>query len=706
MKLRPLGFQQKIFAAPLIAALGFGILFVLGLWLGARGVQALSEIETRRYPMVELHRDLESLLGQLQRELRDSVAAEDVIGLARADEVRDMFLQRLDQARAGNLIDDEKSSSIRQQFSGYYDLARGTSSRLIEVGFDNALADQLGQMGAQYKQLHGDLESRTRAANREIEERFADARRTQDLFLQLLAAIPFACIVILVLLSRTTATSVSRPLSQLLETVDRARAGDLTGHGLPASDSRGDEIAQLQFGFATMIESLRTMVSDTSASGEGLTETAGRLLKSGVAQTEDIAAQEVALEETSEFMDLVREGSAESLGNARSLAALAKSCARSVSGLNRSIAQTAGSIDARLRDVARAAEAVVEFTSSVPAAAKEVHLLREKTTSATGALSSVESGLAEASRAASLTQDMSVVVRERAAAGVERVDEMGTSMREIERGLRQLGGTIGELSARSRAIGEITEVIDNVADETSLLALNASIIAAQSGENGKSFGVVANQMRNLARRTAESTGEIRHLISEVQAAISEASGAAEEGEEQVRIGVTRTSAARELLQGIRESSDAFTEQVDSVVEQSGDHHLNVARVAEVVRGVEQMTGQFEQLMEEQSRTALEVQRSIDIMHEFAGLVQSASGEQRSESENLSRVADEVAASSDLIADSASRHDEQNERVRGALGGLAKAIEGNRERADEIATAVQALSRRSAELDRNVSRFHT
>jgi len=75
---------------------------------------------------------------------------------------------------------------------------------------------------------------------------------------------------------------------------------------------------------------------------------------------------------------------------------------------------------------------------------------------------------------------------------------------------------INRLGKRSQEIGQILKVIDEVTDQTSLLALNAAILAAQAGEHGKGFAVVAEEIRELAERTAASTKEIANVIAAVQ----------------------------------------------------------------------------------------------------------------------------------------------------------------------------------------------
>ena len=94
-------------------------------------------------------------------------------------------------------------------------------------------------------------------------------------------------------------------------------------------------------------------------------------------------------------------------------------------------------------------------------------------------------------------------------------------------------------------------MIGGISDETNLLSLNAAIIAAQAGEHGKAFAVVADQVKTLARRTTASTQEIERLIADVQARSAKTMGAMGTGIEAVEEGVTRSRVAGQALEAIR-----------------------------------------------------------------------------------------------------------------------------------------------------------
>src|SRR5512135_2271980 len=125
-------------------------------------------------------------------------------------------------------------------------------------------------------------------------------------------------------------------------------------------------------------------------------------------------------------------------------------------------------------------------------------------------------------------------------------------MNRMETTARRTADVVNRLGERAESIGSILTVIEDITDQTSLLALNASILAAQAGEHGKGFAVVASEVRELANRTASSTKEIAELIGSVQEGSREAVGAMREGatfvEEGVRLALDTRGALRKILE--------------------------------------------------------------------------------------------------------------------------------------------------------------
>src|SRR5437870_7745307 len=111
-------------------------------------------------------------------------------------------------------------------------------------------------------------------------------------------------------------------------------------------------------------------------------------------------------------------------------------------------------------------------------------------------------------------------------------------MEQIRQSVVASNAVVSRLGERSLAIGRILNVIEDIAEQTNLLALNAAILAAQAGEHGRGFSVVASEIRELSERTAASTREIAGLIQSVQSEVANALASMSEGTKLVEHGVT------------------------------------------------------------------------------------------------------------------------------------------------------------------------
>ncbi|MDP6071916.1 MAG: methyl-accepting chemotaxis protein [SAR202 cluster bacterium] len=137
-------------------------------------------------------------------------------------------------------------------------------------------------------------------------------------------------------------------------------------------------------------------------------------------------------------------------------------------------------------------------------------------------------------------------------------------MAKISNAVDVAAAQISELGTQSEEIGKIVAVIDDIAAQTNLLALNAAIEAARAGEQGRGFAVVADEVRGLAERVTQATNEIAALIEAIQKGVNQSVNAVDEGTKQVSEGVAQAEHARDSLKDILSAVGDVADQIGQI----------------------------------------------------------------------------------------------------------------------------------------------
>jgi len=210
--------------------------------------------------------------------------------------------------------------------------------------------------------------------------------------------------------------------------------------------------------------------------------------------------------------------------------------------------------------LATAAGEIVATTTQIASGAAET------ATAVTETTSTVE----EVKKTAELTSDKARYVSETAQkaaqisqTGKRSVDQSIEGINQVRQQMEAIAGSIMKLSEQSQAIGEIIATVNDLAEQSNLLAVNAAIEATTAGEQGKRFGVVAQEIKSLAEQSKQATAQVRAILGEIQKATTAAVLVAEQGSKAVEAGVKQSTetgeAIRQLAQSITEAAQAVTQ---------------------------------------------------------------------------------------------------------------------------------------------------
>ncbi|HWI54811.1 MAG TPA: methyl-accepting chemotaxis protein [Desulfobacteria bacterium] len=369
-------------------------------------------------------------------------------------------------------------------------------------------------------------------------------------------------ILAIILVSYVFATRISGQVNQLVTTMGMAEQGDLTR---VAEVNTTDEIGDLAKSFNRMISNMRRLIDEVIKIGEVVFRTSKELANN--AENATVATKQVAramvemavsntqeqtrIQETSEFINQLNE-SIRNIGNG------AEAQANSVN------------------DTASVMDRMAHSIEEVAALAQELHSATLQTTDV-------------------------------AHQGKQAVQKTMQEMERIKNSVFETAGRIQALGEQSNQIGQIIQVIDDIAGQTNLLALNAAIEAARAGEHGKGFAVVADEVRKLAERSSHATKEIADLITTIQTGTGNAVQAMQKDTTEVEIGFRLAQDASQALENIISMIDRAAEQIkiiSTAAEQmSSNSELAVNSVGAVaaittesLASTEEMTANSEQVV--------------------------------------------------------------------------------------------------------------
>ena len=356
---------RKIALAPALAGLALTAILAATVVFGGAQRRALSRIERGYYPALQTQQRLQGLLGSLQRRLQDAAAASDLDGLAEADSLRDEFQRALDGAEANPVVSRAEVKRVRDQFGGYYDVARRTTETLIAGNANEALSGNLETMRASFAALRLALDSATARRTADVNREFTAARqlntRTEAGTLLITLATLLACSVLSVVIIR----GVTRSLRRSVAVAERLAEGDTS---LKVAAETQDEIGQLLGSMASVIRSTEAM-ADAAARVAGGDLTVEVRPRSGRDTLGNALAQMVA--RLSQVIGDVKAGAMALSSASEQVSATSHALSQGTSEQAASVEETTSSLEEMSASIARNAESSRETEQTALRGAKD-----------------------------------------------------------------------------------------------------------------------------------------------------------------------------------------------------------------------------------------------------------------------------------------------------------------------------------------------
>jgi methyl-accepting chemotaxis protein len=266
----------------------------------------------------------------------------------------------------------------------------------------------------------------------------------------------------------------------------------------------------------------------------------------------------------------------------------------------------------------RVAAASEELSAQIEQVSRGAEMQNTRVETTASAMNEMNSTVLEVARNASQASDQSGLTRDKARDGSKLVDQVVTAINDVNRVAAALQNNMKELGTQAESIGDVMNVISDIADQTNLLALNAAIEAARAGEAGRGFAVVADEVRKLAEKTMSATQEVGNSINAIQQSAKVNIGEVNSAVNSIGKATSLANSSGEALQEIVELATANSSVVTSIAtaaeeQSSTSEEINHA-VEEIHRIVTETTNgmvQASAAVQELSQMAQELNRVME-----------------------------------------------------------------------------------------------
>ena len=306
-----------------------------------------------------------------------------------------------------------------------------------------------------------------------------------------------------------------------------------------------------------------------------------------------------------------------------------------------------------LQETMKAVEQLSRAIDQIAKGAQEQAQMIEKNVQV---VSQISTAIADVTNGAQKAAVGARTASESAQKGAGMTRETVKGMENIKKTMDVVSGKVNGLGERSKEIGKIVSAIDDIADQTNLLALNAAVEAARAGEQGRGFAVVADEVRKLAERSSIATKEIADLISGIQGGVTDTVNAMEKGTKEVDSGYELANKAGLALDDILERTKDVgmqVEQISSAAEELTAMSTEMVKLSDNISAiVEENTA----ATEEMAATAKQVSKSVEGVAGVAEENSAATEQVSAAAEEISAQVEEVVASGTTLQGMAGEFD--------------------------------------------------
>ncbi|MGD0886105.1 MAG: methyl-accepting chemotaxis protein [Thermodesulfovibrionales bacterium] len=500
----------------------------------------------------------------------------------------------------------------------------------------------------------------------------------------------------------STSRFITSPILAMEKAAERIASGDLTS---TVAVKGKDEIASLGNAINRMAYNLKDMLAKVRNITDSVTSVTEHIVTSsrGVQKVADV--QKKVIEETAGAIAEMNQSVAGVATSAQSLSESAENTSSAIFQMSRAIEGVSDSADIFDESARDTAASVEEMVSNIKQITGSLEALSSSSGEVASSLFEVNTAVREVEDHASRSVELAEkVMSDASGKGMTAIGAATEGIEHIKSSVDALSRVINALGKRSEDIGKILTVIDEVTDMTTLLSLNAAILAAQAGEHGRAFSVVADQIKSLAERTSSSTREIAELIKSVQDDARSSVEMTASGLQTVESGIRLVRDVNAALTEIVESSRVSTEMSRAIRRATSEQSEVIGKITKAIDEMSQTVENISLALQEQGRGSRFIIEASEKVKDSSSNVKRALGEQRSGTKQIGKAAENITEKAEQIAKATGKQQQKSteivqgmERVQTTTGTLIDSSE-------EMSSAINSLQEEARRLLQELKRF--
>ncbi|MGE5315835.1 MAG: methyl-accepting chemotaxis protein [Acidobacteriota bacterium] len=572
--------------------IGFGIVGVLGGLIGIVGIvslrsQSAAGIRSYEYgtvPLGQLNALTTAFLRQRTDALQMAMANDEAVMNDRLMKVteREADIRSSIDALSRSIVSDSVKTAL-EEFHTYRRDYASMLDRLTVLArqrkTDEAVQLFNGEMDkARYKVLH----ALDHLAAMQIDE----AKAVQDQNDSESQAAMWAVALVMVIgtcaataLSLYIAQHIGKPVRALFSAASKVAKGDLS---VSVEAAANDEIGRLSRMFNNMVADIRRSQQDLQTEKAGVEKKVEAAVASIRQQQEYLQSSiDMLLSAMHRFADGDLTVSVQAEKN--------DEIGKLFDGFTQSVAQVRTILLRIAEAMAALASAGEEISSSTEEMAAGAQEQMQQASQVSGAISEMTRTIMDTTKNAAIAAETARAAGDNAKEGGRIVTDTIGGMKRIADVVKDAALTVTALGTSSDQIGEIIQVIEDIADQTNLLALNAAIEAARAGEQGRGFAVVADEVRKLAERTTKATKEIAGMIRQIQKDTADAVQSMNRGTKEVEEGRSLAEKSGDSLRLIIDGAEKAVNAARQVAAASEEQATSAEEIGKTIDAITNVT---------------------------------------------------------------------------------------------------------------------